>query len=193
MTKASQDLSEIRSMMEKSTRVLSLSGLAGIAIGCYALAGFFYAQYILTHLPKNEMLHYLLGDAIVVLAGAIVFAAYFSSRMAKQKGLPIWNATTKQLMGELALPLASGGVFCVSLLVHESYTSLPSVMLIFYGLALCAASKYTVKEVRFLGLTQLAIGIVAAFVDSQGLNLWGLGFGVVHILFGIRIYLAYER
>ncbi len=193
MTNASEDLSEIRSMMEKSTRVLSLSGLAGIAIGCYAFAGFLFAQYIITRLPKNEILRYLLGDAIIVLVGAIVLVVYFSSRMAKQKGLPIWNATTKQLVGELALPLAAGGVFCVSLLVHEAYTSLPSVMLIFYGLALFAASKYTIKEVRFLGLTQLAIGVAAAFVNSQGLNLWGLGFGIVHILFGVRIYLAYER
>ncbi|MFN0157191.1 MAG: hypothetical protein ACKVRP_03855 [Bacteroidota bacterium] len=150
-------------------------------------------QYVLARVPENEVLSYLLWDAIVVLVVAIAFAVYFSGRMAKQKGLPIWNATARHLVAELALPLAAGGVFCVALLVHRSYSILPSVMLIFYGLALFAASKYTVKEVRFLGLTQLAIGVVAAFVNMQGLNLWGLGFGIVHILFGVRIYLRYER
>lgn len=193
MTDVNQDLAEIRSMMEKSSRILSLSGLAGIVIGCVALAGLLFAQYIHTRVPENELLSYLLWDAIVVLVVAITVTIYFSSRMAKQKGLPIWNATAKHLVAELALPLAAGGVFCISLFVHGAYSILPSAMLIFYGLALFSASKYTVKEVRFLGLTQLAIGVVAAFVDTQGLNLWGLGFGVAHILFGFRIYFTYER
>jgi hypothetical protein len=193
MTNANQDLSEIRSMMEKSSRVLSLSGLAGIAVGCVALTGLLFAYYINTRVPEDEVLDYLCGDAIAVLLAAIAFAVYFSSRMAIQKGLPIWNATAKHLVTELALPLTAGGIFCISLLIHGAYTLLPSVMLLFYGLALFAASKYTVKEVRFLGLTQLTIGIVAAFEDAQGLLLWGLGFGIVHILFGVRIYLAYER
>lgn len=193
MTNANQDLSEIRSMMEKSSRILSLSGLAGIVIGCVALAGLLFAQYIHTRVPENELLRYLLWDAIIVLVAAIACAVYFSSRMAKQKGLPIWNATAKHLVAELALPLAVGGVFCISLFVHGAYSILPAAMLIFYGLALFSASKYTVKEVRLLGLTQVLIGVVAAFVDTHGLNLWGFGFGIVHILFGLRIYFTYER
>ena len=193
MTNANQDLSEIRSMMEKSSRILSLSGLAGIFVGCTALAGLFFAQYIQTRVPENELLSYLIGDAVVVLVTAIALAVYFSSRMAKQKSLPIWNATARHLVSELALPLAVGGAFCISLLVHEAYSMLPAAMLIFYGLALFGASKYTVKEVRFLGLAQVIVGVVAAFVVTQGLYLWGLGFGIVHILFGLRIYLAYER
>jgi hypothetical protein len=193
MTNANQDLSEIRSMMEKSSRVLSLSGLAGIFVGCTALAGLLFAQYIHTRVPENELLSYLIGDAMVVLVAAIALAVYFSSRMARQKALPIWNATAKHLVAELALPLAVGGVFCISLLVHGAYSMLPAAMLIFYGLALFGASKYAVKEVRFLGLTQVVVGVVAAFVDTQGLYLWGLGFGIVHILFGLRIYRTYER
>jgi predicted lysophospholipase L1 biosynthesis ABC-type transport system permease subunit len=193
MNDPSQDLSEIRTMMEKSSKVLSLSGLAGIVIGCVALAGVLFAQYIQERVPSDQLFNYLFADAILVLIAAIGLAVIFSSRIAKQKGLPIWNATARHLVSELAIPLAAGGVFCASLLVHKVFVLLPSAMLVFYGLALFSASKYTVKEVRILGLTQLAIGMLAAFVDTQGLNLWALGFGIGHIVFGVRVYFTYER
>lgn len=193
MNDPGQDLSEIRSMMEKSSKILSLSGLAGIVIGCVALAGVLFAHYIHTRVPPDNLLNYLLADAILVLVAAIVVAVVFSGRMAKRKGLPLWNATAKHLVTELAIPLAAGGVFCVSLLAHQAFSLLPSTMLVFYGLALFTASKYTIVEVRILGLSQLVIGILAAFVDTQGLNLWALGFGFGHIVFGMRVYFTYER
>jgi hypothetical protein len=107
--------------------------------------------------------------------------------------MPIWNAAAKHLVTELAIPLATGGAVCVALLVREAYWLLPSTMLVFYGLALFGAGRYAVSEVRLLGLTQLTLGVLAAFLDAQGLNLWTLGFGVCHIVFGLRIYFAYER
>jgi hypothetical protein len=188
-----KDLSDIRSMMEKSSKVLSLSGLAGVAIGIVALAGVLYAQYIHTHVPAEDVERYIIADALAVLFLAIMLAILFSSRMAKKKGLPIWNITAKHLVGELAIPLFAGGVFCGALLMNKTFNLLPSAMLTFYGLALVNASKLTVKEVRYLGLTQLTIGLLAALIPDEGLNFWALGFGAVHILYGLRIYSKYER
>jgi hypothetical protein len=193
MTNPGQDLSEIRSMMEKSSKILSLSGLAGIVVGCIAIGGVVYARSVLASLPPDQLVTPLVIDALVVLVAAIAAAVFFSGRMARQKGLPVWNATAKHLVTELAVPLLTGGLLSLALLIHQAYAFLPSTMLVFYGLALFTASKYTVREVRMLGITEVAIGIAAAFVDGQGLYLWALGFGVANILFGIRIYLAYER
>ncbi len=193
MNDPGRDLSEIRSMMEKSSKVLSLSGLAGIIIGCVALAGVVFAHSITSRFAADEILLYMFADAAAVLCTAIIVVLLFSGRMAARKGLPVWNATTKHLVAELVIPLVTGGVFCIALIVHEAYSFLPSVMLLFYGLALFTASKYTITEVRFLGLWQLLLGIISAFVETQGLNLWALGFGVGHIVFGLRIYLTYER
>ncbi len=193
MNDPGKDLSEIRSMMEKSSKILSLSGLAGIIIGCIAIAGVLFARYIPTLVPPDEVPAYLLADAVTVLLAAIAIVIFFSHRMAKRKGLPIWNATAKHLARELAIPLATGGLFCVALIVHGASPLLPAAMLVFYGLALVTASKFTIGEVRSLGIAQLVLGFIAAFADTQGLNLWALGFGVGHIVFGLRVYIAYER
>lgn len=188
-----KDLSEIRSMMERSSKILSLSGIAGVSIGIVALCGVMYAQYVHTRVPAEDVERHIIVDALAVLFVAIVLAMFFSSRMAKKKGLPIWNKTAKHLVGELAIPLFAGGVFCMALLMNRTFNLLPAVMLTFYGLALVNASKFTVREVRYLGLTQLVIGLLAALIPQEGLNFWALGFGVVHILYGLRIYVKYER
>lgn len=188
-----KDLSEIRSMMERSSKILSLSGLAAVSIGITALCGVMYAQYIHTRVPAEDVERHIITDALAVLFLAIALAMFFSNRMAKKKGLPIWNNTAKYLVGELAIPLFAGGVFCVALLMNKTFNLVPAVMLTFYGLALVNASKFAVKEVRYLGLTQLTIGLFAALIPNEGLNFWALGFGVVHILYGVRIYVKYEK
>ncbi len=188
-----QELSEIRTMMERSTKILSLSGLAGITIGLVAIGGALYAQWIHDHIAAEEIRRYLIIEALAVLVIATALSVLFSSRMAKKKGLPLWSPAGRYLITELAIPLAAGGVFCVALIIHDSVLLLPAVMLTFYGLALINASKFAVKEVRYLGLTQLAIGLLAALYPADGLNFWALGFGVVHILYGLRIYLKYEK
>ncbi len=188
-----KDLSEIRAMMERSTKILTLSGLAGITIGIVAIGGALYAQWIPGHIPEEYVQQHLILDALAVLAIAIGLSVFFSARMAKKKGIPLWTPAARYLITELAIPLAAGGVFCVAALVNQTSILLPAIMLTFYGLALVNAGKFAVKEVRYLGLTQLTIGLLAALFPSEGMNFWMLGFGVMHILYGVRIYLKYEK
>ncbi len=188
-----QQLSDIRSMMEKSTKILSLSGLAGISIGILAICGVVLVQYIHTRVPAEDVQAYVTAIAAGVLVSAIGLSALFSTRMARKKNLPTWNSVARHLVVELSIPLFTGGVFSFALMSHGSYDMIPAAMLAFYGLALIGASKFTVNEVRYLGLTELAIGLLAALIPQEALNLWGLGFGVMHILYGLRMYAKYEK
>ncbi len=188
-----KDLSDIRAMMERSTKILSLSGLAGVTIGLVAIAGALHARWMIETCSNEEIQLYLIADAAAILAIAISLAVFFSARMAKKKGMPVWTAAGKYLIMELAIPLAAGGVFCAAMLLHQTYFLLPAIMLTFYGLALVNASKFAIREVRYLGLTELTIGMLAVLFPSEGMNFWILGFGVVHILYGARIYLKYEK
>ena len=188
-----KDISEIRSMMERSSKVLSLSGLSGVSAGVVALGGVLFAQWVHTRVAKEDVLTYLVVDASVVLVLAIGLSMLFSIRMARRKGLPIWTITSRYLVTDLAIPLVAGGLFCIALMVHRGFTFMPGTMLIFYGLSLVNASKYALKELRYFGLIQLALGILAVFMTEEGLNLWAFGFGVMHIVYGVWIYLRYEK
>jgi predicted lysophospholipase L1 biosynthesis ABC-type transport system permease subunit len=202
-----QDLKEIRQMMERSTKFLSLSGLSGISAGVIALVASFIAwqmrpesvaeviydgsQY--KHLLNGDYIWSLvyLGLATIVLALAAGF--FFTWRKAKKKQSPMWNKTSRRLLVSLCIPMVAGAFVIVSLLINEVYWIIPELTLIFYGLTLVNAAQHTYRDVFYLGMTELTVGIIALFVSGYSLLFWAFGFGVLHIIYGISMHLKYER
>ena len=203
-----EDLKHIRSMMERSSKFLSLSGFSGIAAGTIALAGAAIAYFVVF---KQGMVKYdeymrALGGwstasiriqmailAISVLVCAVGAAWYFSLRKAKRAGTRLWTSTARRTLYHFMIPLTTGGIFCIGLVMNNDIRMLGSAMLIFYGLALVNSGKYTVDEVHYLGLSEIALGILAGFFLNYGLLFWAFGFGVMHIVYGIRMYYKYDR
>jgi len=200
-----RDISAIRSMMERASKFLSLSGLSGISAGVVALAGAWAAHLAVqqsgTHIPLPGevgggdawLVRFLIADAISVLVVALACSTFFSVRIAKKKGYPLWGPTTMHLMAALLIPLAAGGAFCGVLLSHGIYGLLPAAMLVFYGLALLNAGNFTFGEVRYLGVIDILLGLTAGFQPAIGLILWAGGFGLLHIVYGILLYAKYEK
>ncbi|MFO7655850.1 MAG: hypothetical protein R6W78_02180 [Bacteroidales bacterium] len=204
-----ESLHEIRSLMEKSSRFLSLSGLSGVSAGVIALIGaavaFFYLEfdqryfdinryfYNGLHLKLQQQIGFLVLDAIIVLVLALTVGVYFTTRKAKKKNLQVWNSAAKRMLINLFIPLIAGGLFCLILLYHHIYFLIAPCTLIFYGLALLNASKYTLPDIRYLGICEIALGIAGSFFIGYGLIIWAIGFGALHIVYGTAMYLKYER
>ena len=203
-----QQLTEIRDMMSKSSRFISLSGLSGIVAGLSAIAGATAAYMYVNASPLVQMRDYVIGmdgmyisstllflimDAIAVLVVALGAGIFFTTRNARKKGQSIWDAQVRRLLGNLALPLGIGAVFCAILLYHKIIFLVAPATLIFYGLALINASKYTLNDIRYLGIAEVALGLAGALFLGYGLLSWVIGFGVLHILYGSWMYMKYER
>ncbi len=194
-----KELSEIRSMMERSSRFISLSGLSGVMAGLYALLGALVAYQILGEYHSGPIkdqtttIRYLLIDASLVFLLAFGTGILLTTRRAHQQGLKVWDATARRLLINLLFPLGAGGLFLLILLFHGYVSILAPGMLIFYGLSLINASKYTLTDIRYLGIAEIILGLVAAIVMSKGLLWWTLGFGVLHIAYGTIMYYKYER
>lgn len=198
-------LSDIRNIMNRSSRFISLSGLSGVFAGITALVGAFFAhRAIESYLAGNlgygldadsNIEFELLKIGILVLIVALLGGIFFTYRQSKKKKLPIWDKTTRNLLFNLAIPLICGGFFVIAILLnHSNAVALiaPST-LIFYGLALINASKYTYSDIRFLGICEVVLGIIAMFNIGLGLYFWAFGFGVLHILYGCIMYFKYEK
>lgn len=206
-----QQLAEIRSMMERSTRFLSLSGLSGVAAGIIALlgAGALWAYLgfqdidLIFFRDQNEALLYskwgiglkafMVLDAVIVLVAALAVGYYFTSRKARRKSQRVWTAASRRLAINLLLPLAAGGVYGLILLLKGHVGLVPPATLIFYGLALLNGSKYTLDDVRWLGLSEVVLGLLASYFLGYGLLFWAIGFGVLHIVYGFVMYQKYEQ
>jgi hypothetical protein len=197
-----RDLEEIRLMMERSSKFLTLSGWAGIMAGIYALSGAYIAYAVFRFNPNK--ITYNSGDlpanltivlllAILVLVLALVTAIFLSRNKALKKDESIWNAASKQLLLNMAVPLAAGGIFILELISKNLIGLIMPLMLLFYGLALYSAGKFTYTEVKILGLIQIGLGLISVFFIYYSLILWAAGFGLIHITYGIYMYFRYEQ
>ncbi len=203
-----EDLKHIRDLMERSSKFLSLSGFSGISAGIFALLGAAVAYFFLFKQGSVKYDEHMraLGNGttfgirlqMALLAGIVLICAagsafYFSSRKAKRLGSRLWTTTAKRTFYQFSIPLVTGGLFCIALAANNNIHFIASAMLVFYGLALINASKFTLSEIHYLGMCEIVLGILAGFFLNYGLLFWVLGFGILHIIYGIRIYWRYDR
>ncbi len=202
----------MRALMERSTRFLSLSGLSGVWAGFCALAGvavvytylemtpfaaagkyFYYDQAIRTQKwgLSFEWVFLLLG--LGILTAALIGGTFFTARKARRRGERAWDATSRRLLVAMAIPLFTGGIFGITLLWRGYVSLLAPLTLIFYGLALVNGSKYTLRDVAYLGFSEIALGLLGVVYPGYGLEIWALGFGVLHIFYGLWMYQRYDR
>jgi hypothetical protein len=202
-------IKDMRNMMERSSRFLSLSGLSGVAIGIIALIGAtaLYLQFDLSPLnsgfenklasiqarldDKNFL--FLIADALIVLLFAVITGILMSVNQSKKLQLPSWDLTAKRLLINLFIPLATGGMLCLIMIEKGDLVYLIPLTLIFYGLSLVNASKYSFVEIRTLGILQILLGLIAAWQPNYALLLWASGFGILHIGYGLLIHTKHQN
>lgn len=198
-----QDITEIKSIMNKSTRFISLSGLSGILAGIYALLGSAFGYFLINSYKTNESpislmpINYfelmIVAVAITILLLSVISAFVLTRKKAKKNNEKVWNSTTKRLLAHFLIPLISGGIFCIVIYQYGLIGLIAPATLIFYGLACINASKYTLGDIFYLGLANVIIGLLATQFIGFGLFFWALGFGVFHIIYGTLMYNKYDK
>ncbi|MFT3703832.1 MAG: hypothetical protein QM802_15820 [Agriterribacter sp.] len=205
-----ETLKDIRQMMERSSRFISLSGLSGIAAGICALIGAWFAYDVInngsngTHRDysneyadvislKQFMGYKLFSIAVYTLIAAFALALIFTWIKSNKNKVPIWGSSSKRLMWSVAFPLVAGGIFLLRMIQLGYFGLIAPGCLIFYGIALVNAGKYTLGEVKYLGYSQVILGIISCWFLGYGLYFWTIGFGVLHIIYGALMWWKYER
>ncbi|MEN8124177.1 MAG: hypothetical protein ABFR32_03530 [Bacteroidota bacterium] len=194
-----KDITEIKNIMNRSSRFLSLSGLSGILAGIYAIIGALFAYYYL--FPKNNEVIYfnsltfklIILDLTSIAFLSIISAFILSSNKAKRTGEPIWNKTTKRLLINFLIPLVTGGIYILIKLSSQHYGLSASLMLIFYGLALVNASNFTLGDIKYLGYAEIILGLISTAFPGYGFWFWVLGFGIFHIIYGTFMYIKEKQ
>jgi len=194
-----KDISEIKNLMNRSSRFISLSGLSGIFAGVYAIIGAAIAyiylfpkpgEFLTLHSWNFKLLLALLASVAIL---SVVTAYLLTTQKAKKNNEKIWDATTRRLLINFLIPLVTGGIYIIIKLNSQHYGLSASLMLIFYGLALVNASKYTIGNVKYLGYAEIIIGLLCAALPGYGLWFWLLGFGLFHIIYGSIMYIKERK
>jgi len=190
--------------MERSAKFISLSGLSGILAGIYALVGAALGYYLVYgnsggldyrdyYVNDQAIIWRLFIVAIVVLALSLGTGIFLTVRKAKHKGEKVWNPSSRKLLVNMAIPLFTGGILVLIMLIRGYYGIIAPATLIFYGLALVAGSHYTFTDVKWLGIYEIVLGLLAACFPGFGIVFWTIGFGVLHIIYGSIMHYRYDR
>jgi hypothetical protein len=208
-------IKDIKDMMNRSSRFISLSGLSGVAAGVCALAGAWFADGVisggtLTGNRSLRMQDYVLSDAaiptmrafmgdrlfliaVLTFVAAFITAFLFTYLRSRKQNIPVWGTAARRLLWNVLLPMAVGGIFLLKLIEAGVIGLIAPGCLIFYGLALINGSKYTLGEIRYLGYANVLLGLINCWFPGLGLYFWAMGFGVLHIVYGIVMWNKYER
>ncbi|WP_194765848.1 hypothetical protein [Tamlana sp. I1] len=194
-----KNISEIKDLMNKSSRFISLSGLSGIMAGIYALIGGAIAYWLVDNSGNDYLIldgrifTLAMLDLFLIAFLSIITGIYLTTKKAKRNGVKIWDNTSKRLVINFIIPLLAGGLYILIILGQGKYGHTGGLMLIFYGLALINASKYSIGNIRYLGFTEIILGLIAALLPGYGFWLWILGFGVAHIIYGTWMHFKYDK
>lgn len=200
-----RDIAEIRSIMERSTKFISLSGFAGIGAGTTALAGAWLAwimfdadnvglNYRATAAdlqPDTQISIVLLGAVVLLLALGIAW--FFSRRVIRKHAEPVNRTVMRHLILSFAVPVLVGAFMSLLIFYRGPLWPVVPAMLLFYGLGLFSAGSFTFGEIRTLGLIEILLGLLAALLPEFGLYFWAAGFGVLHIVYGVLFFRKYRQ
>lgn len=193
-----KDISDIKNMMNKSSRFISLSGLSGILAGVYALIGAAFAYWLVMNSGRDYLIldgnifRLIVLDLFLIALFSVVTGIILTTRKAKKNGAKIWDASSRRLVINFLIPLIAGGLYILIILSNQKYGQTGALMLIFYGLALVNASKYSIGDIRYLGYTEIVLGLICALLPGYGFWLWVIGFGVMHIIYGTYMHFKYD-
>jgi hypothetical protein len=200
---------DIKKLMEQSSKFSALSGLSGIIVGFIAIVCIAISYFILGISPLEpisylsilnpngtinaEPFKFLLINFGIVLLVCFLTAIWLSNRNAVKKGEKVLDLTAKRMLVNFSIPMFAGGAYCFILFTQNHIELILPATLLFYGLALLNASKYTVDDIKYLGVLLVILGLLASIYVDQALLLWCIGFGVLHIIYGSFMYFKYEK
>jgi hypothetical protein len=199
-----KDLASIRSMMERSAKFISLSGISGILAGIYALCGATAAYFIIQYpispfhfrvysVNSSETLVQLISIAFFVAAASAITGLWLSGRKARKHGLTLWTSASRTLLINVSIPMVTGGLFILIILYTGHFGLAAPTSLLFYGLALIQGSSNTFDEIRYLGYCEIILGLISALYPGYGLIFWAIGFGILHIVYGVIMHNKYDK
>lgn len=182
---------------------MSLTGLSGVSAGLVALVAaclgyYFIGQHDINYLSDTQLMYPadLIVKLVLIGVGAIFLAiflgVFFTIKKSRKNDYPLWTKLTRKLLIVLFIPLVVGGVFCLALIFHGQIEFVAPSTLIFYGLALIAAESYTYSDIGYLGGCEVVLGLIGVFLPGYGLLLWTVGFGVLHIIYGVLMHSKYR-
>ncbi|HEX2062459.1 MAG TPA: hypothetical protein VHK90_17095 [Thermoanaerobaculia bacterium] len=182
---ALNNLRFIREAMERAGAFTSIPGWGGVAVGITAVVAAAIAH---SSPPSSAWLLIWLGEAVVAasIAGITMF------RKARRAHVSFSGGPARRFFVSYFAPIVAAAVLTALLARHGWFGALPPVWLLLYGASFVSSGAFSIPVVPVMGVCFMILGLVACFVPFAAANaLLGVGFGGLHVIFGVVIARRY--
>jgi hypothetical protein len=123
---------------------------------------------------------------------AIGLGLWAMKRKADSAQLPLLSAPGRRFVLSFAPPLLVGALLTLVLFQAGLSRAIPGTWLLLYGTGVVTGGAFSVRVVPLMGMCFMLVGAIALFCPfSWGTALLGVGFGGLHVAFGIIIARRY--
>lgn len=184
-THAIENIRFIRETMERSGAFTAVPGWGGVIIGATALLAAYAASRQAT--PQGWLETWMIEVLV-----ALVIAGWTTHRKARAANISLFSGPGRKFAISLSPPLLAGALLTVELYNRGHVVVLPGMWLLLYGAGVVTGGAFSVKVVPVMGMCFMLAGAIALFSPAAwGNGMMALGFGGLHILFGIIIARRY--
>lgn len=171
----------IRETMEAAGTFTAVSGWGQVVIGVTAICAAVLASRETT--PSNWVLVWA-AEAIL----ALLISVWFMYNKAKTASLPLLTSSARKLLFSFTPVFVVGMVMTFAFVKMGMTHLLPGIWMLLYGTAVVAAGAFSVRIVPVMGASFIVLGAVALLSpESWNTAIMILGFGVLHMVFGVVI------
>jgi len=182
---AMDNLLYIRRTMERAGSFTAVPGAGGVLMGATALAAAWMAA---TQGDGRWWLAVWVSEAVIALLIGITAAA----RKAARARMPLLSAPGRKFIAAFVPSMAAGALLTLVLFRAGNLSVLPGVWLLLYGAGVVSSGAASVRIVPMMGACFMAVGALALLAPaSWGNPLLAVGFGGLHVLFGLAISVKY--
>ena len=180
--RAMDNLRFIRETMERSTSFTAVSGVAGMIMGAVAMVAAVVASTRRT--PEAWLLTWLIAALVAGLA-----ALWAMIRKARASGVSLLSGPGSKFALFFTPPIVVGALLTAALVRVDLLSVLPGAWLLLYGTAVVSGGAFSVRIVPMMGVGFMLVGALALFAPpAWGDEFMAVGFGVLHIVFGLVIW-----
>ena len=175
---ALDQITYIRSTMERAVSFTAIPGWGGVGIGLIALAASALASRQFSY---NSWLLVWLGALVLAVAVGVVAMV----RKARRLGFSLRSEPGRKFAIGFVPPLVAGALLSVPLFQAGMMKVLVAAWLMSYGCAVAAGGTYSARIVPAMGFAFLTLGALTLFLPVSWRDLpLAAGFGGLHIFFG---------
>ncbi|MGN2249770.1 hypothetical protein ACFWZ1_06775 [Frateuria sp. GZRe14] len=182
---AAENLLYIRDAMERASSFTAVPGWGGVFMG---LAGFAAAIIAPAQHSRFAWLVTWLATAAIAVAVGLIGVLV----KARNEGVPLLSRPARQFALGFVPAIFVAALLTIVLFRAGLDALLPGMWLLLYGTAVIAGGTFSIRIVPLMGILFLFLGAIALFTAPpvQAVCL-GLGFGGLHVVFGVLIARKY--